>query len=262
MKFIVLTAFVAFNVYGLVRFFRPKRLPPPVLPLPRLYKKILADSFPYYRQLPVRLRGKFERRVMGFITAKKFISRDHQIKKVTPEMKVLIAASAVQLTFGLPYIELVHFNRILIYQDDYYSRISRRYHKGETNPMFGVIVLSWNNFTQGMFHTDGVNLGLHEMAHALHLENGIRNAEHSFLSNKALDRWEELALEKIAVIRQGNNRFLRDYGGVNYEEFFAVSVEAFFEKPEAFREHLPGLYQAMVDILLQDPLRLDDLHTK
>jgi Mlc titration factor MtfA (ptsG expression regulator) len=197
---------------------------------------------------------------MGFMTAKKFISRDRGLGKVTPEMKVLIAASAIQLTFGLPYIELVHFDKILIYGNDYYSRLSRRYHKGETNPMYGAIIFSWNNFMHGVFHADGINLGLHEMAHALRLENSIRNAEHSFLNNKALDRWEDLAAKKIVAIRMGNNRFLRDYGGANSEEFFAVSVEAFFEKPEAFRENLPELYQAMSDILLQDPLDLDRLH--
>ncbi|MFA0961501.1 zinc-dependent peptidase [Roseivirga sp. BDSF3-8] len=262
MKFLLISAAVLFGAYKLYYSLRPRHTAPAVFPLKPEYKRILAESFPYYQKLPSRLKGKFERRVMSFILRKRFISRSKQIPVVTSEMKVLIAASAVQLTFGLPYVELIHFYKILIYSNDYYSHISRRYHKGETNPMHGIIVFSWNNFSHGLFPHDGINLGLHEMAHALRLENSIRNGEHNFLDSRALSHWEKLAAKKIAVIQQGDNRFLRDYGGVNQEEFFAVSVEAFFEVPDAFLSNLPELYHAMVKLLKQDPLNLENLYLK
>ena len=43
---------------------------------------------------------------------------------------------------------------------------------------------------------------------------------------------------------------------MNYHEFWAVSVETFFENPVCMRLDLPDLYQAMVDLLRQDPLQM------
>jgi Mlc titration factor MtfA (ptsG expression regulator) len=49
---------------------------------------------------------------------------------------------------------------------------------------------------------------------------------------------------------------LGEYAAVNYHEFWAVSVETFFENPVCMRLDLPDLYQAMVDLLRQDPLQM------
>ena len=85
------------------------------------------------------------------------------------EMKTLIAASAIQITFGLPSVYFKRFYQILIYRDDYYSTITHHHHKGEVNTR-GFIVLSWKNPVMGYINnTDGRNLKLHEMAHALRL---------------------------------------------------------------------------------------------
>jgi hypothetical protein len=54
----------------------------------------------------------------------------------------------------------------------------------------------------------------------------------------------------------GNRNLLGEYAAVNYHEFWAVSVETFFENPVCLRQDLPDLYQAMVILLRQDPLQL------
>ncbi|MGC1243985.1 MAG: zinc-dependent peptidase, partial [Chryseosolibacter sp.] len=118
-----------------------------VLPVPQLYKDILQRYFRYYALLSPANKGKFERKVCNFLYSKRFIPRN--MAEVSIEAKVLIAASAVQLTFGLPNIYLRHFDKILVYPDAYYSSITQRYHKGEVNPRFGIIVLSWKNFVDG-----------------------------------------------------------------------------------------------------------------
>ena len=128
------------------------------------YKKILADYVDYYRNLDDRHRHIFEQRVARFMGMKEFIARGKGMD-VTPEMRVLISAVAIQLTFGLPRVYLTHFHRILIYPDSYYSTISQRYHHGEVNYR-GLIILSWKKFLEGWINRDdGTNLGLHEMAH-------------------------------------------------------------------------------------------------
>ena len=149
-----------------------------VMPFPRKSREVLNKYFPYYISLEPREKLHFERRVHQFMGLKSFIPRN--IEEVTLEMKTLISACAVQLTFGLPKIYLRHFSKILVYPDNYYSTINQTYHKGEVNPRFGIIVISWKSFVKGYVEKEGLNLGLHEMAHALHLENRIMNGEFDF----------------------------------------------------------------------------------
>lgn len=224
-------------------------------PLPKKYKLILKNHFPYYNKLELRKRKQFEKKVQYFIHIKEFIPR--HIDHVTDEMKVLISACAVQLTFGYPKVFLSHFKRILIYPDAYYSTINNTYHKGEVNPRLQAIVLSWKSFVHGYLdQVDGINLGLHEMAHALRLENMIFNEEVDFLDHKALDQWHDLAALEIDLIRAGNSRMFRDYAATDQDEFFSIAIENFFERPEDFRKLMPKLYEVLSQLLKQDPYKL------
>ncbi len=223
---------------------------PPIKPR---YKRVLEQYSDFYQMLPPKKKKLFEGRVQHFINIKEFIPR--RIQKVTEEMKALIAASAIQITFGLPKIYLSHFKRILIYPDDYYSTINKVYHKGEVNPRAKLIVLSWRHFVDGYIDkTDGINLGLHEMAHALRLENYIMNDEYQFFNESDLDLWNFLARKEIKAIRSGEVSMFREYGATDEEEFFAVVIENFFERPRMFSDYCPDLYYATVKLLNQNPL--------
>lgn len=209
---------------------------------------------PYYNALQLKQQKEFEKRVARFILQKSFIARGNGFE-VTLPMQVKIAASAVQLTFGLGPLYLSHFKAILIYPDKYYSTIYKRYHCGEVN-MRGLIVLSWSDFESGYHnYTDGFNLGLHEMAHALHLENAIRNNEYNFLDSQHLQVWNTVAhreMEKLRLVPVG---FLRRQACDDEHEFFAVCVESFFERPHDFRKVNPDVYEALSLVLQQDPAR-------
>jgi Mlc titration factor MtfA (ptsG expression regulator) len=169
-------------------------------------------------------------------------------------MKVMISACAAQLLLGFPELVLEHFERIIIHPDTYRSASSGRMHQGEVRPQSGVIMISWQDFLYGYAHTrDAHNVGLHEMAHALWFENKIENGEHNFLHPELLQDWIDHADAEIERIRSGKSRLLRSYAGTNQAEFFAVSVEYFFEQPKAFKEDLPELYATLSAMLRQDP---------
>lgn len=210
----------------------------------------LKNHSTYYRQLTLVKQNEFEKRVARFITLKKFISRSSTIE-VTEKMKVLISACAIQLAFGYPNIYFDHFRLILIYPDNYYSQITQQYHKGEVNSK-GIIVLSWSNFLLGYDDmTDGINLGIHEMAHALHLENFVYNSEYKFIDAQYLSAFNKLAEIEKEKILLDENSFLRKYGGTNMQEFFAVVVENFFERPLALKEYNSELFHQTARILNQ-----------
>lgn len=226
-----------------------------VLPVPPKLKAILQKYFRYYQQLSAQNKSKFERKVMDFVMSKRFIPRN--VDEVTIEAKVLIAASAVQLTFGLPRVYLQHFNKILVYPDDYYSSITKRFHKGEVNPRFGIIVLSWQSFVDGYITpNESVNLGLHEMAHALRLENIIRTEEYSFFDEEVLNQFDRMAKHFCENVVDWTTSFLRPYACTDEHEFFSVAVENFFERSHAFKAKLPDLYSMLSKLLNQDPIAL------
>ncbi|WP_246535408.1 zinc-dependent peptidase [Litoribacter ruber] len=226
--------------------------------LSREETKILEEYFPYYQQLPEGFQKEFRQRLALFICNKCFYARG-DLRGVTLEMKVLISATAVKLLFGFPkHILLRHFDKILIYPDRYLSTQTNKYHNGEVNPRYGVIVISWKSFMKGFaLPNDGVNLGIHEFAHALKIENQIKyNGEHSFLDKVWWKRYIELAAEEIQKVKEGGNSFFRLQASENIHEFFAVSVEAFFEKASEFKIYNPDLYESLVNLLHQDPIVL------
>lgn len=216
-------------------------------PLSNQRRKIL-QKFPYYKKLSHTKRLIFEKRVQRFISLKEFIPQE--MDEITQEMQVLISASAVQLTFGLPEVQLADFDKIYVYPTKYFSKVNRQYHTGEVNPR-GIIVLSWEAFKEGYKNpSDGYNLGLHEMAHALSLENRKSDYEEDIFDKEAFLNWQQVAEKEYR-----KKFYLRKYAFKDKEEFFPVCTEYFFERPDEFKKERPELYQALARLLNQDPAR-------
>ena len=74
-------------------------------------KEILSQHFSFYRSLPRKSRIIFVRRVERFIRLTQFVPRE--MSHVSDEMKVLISASAVQITFGYNDVLLDHFSKTI-----------------------------------------------------------------------------------------------------------------------------------------------------
>ena len=96
---------------------------------------------------------------------------------------------------------------------------------------------------------DGVNLGFHEMAHALQVENIIENDEHDFLDKRLLRQFKDVAEYEIKQHASGDLTFFRKSAYYNIHEFFAVSVESFFERPKELKSHSAELYRLIAGIL-------------
>jgi len=219
--------------------------------LGRAQREILAKYALHYQRLPASDQRHYEHKVSLFVNDKVWMGAGIVVAE---EMKVMISACAAQLLQGFPDVELMHFDRIVVYPDNYRSHRSGRMHQGEVRPMAGMIIISWDDFVHGYAQTrDAHNVGLHEMAHALWFENSIINGEDYFLEPGLLAQWLELATDEIARIREGRGELFRAYAGTNHAEFFAVVVEYFFERSSQFKEELPELYGTLSAMLRQDP---------
>ena len=217
------------------------------------YESLLLNKFPYYRRLSEKSRIKFLIRLDRFVRSKTFTGREGL--EVTDEMKALAGASAIQLTFGLDYYWLNRYEDIILFPDIFYNSRMGQYHKGETSEG-GRIVLSWKHFTEGYDNdSDKLNLGLHELAHALDLSRMANDTDQYF--REYYNKWCIVSKGEFENMKKSPS-FLRAYGGTNFREFFAVCVEHFFEAPDEFKKRLPDIYRHLTILLRQDPLLISD----
>jgi Mlc titration factor MtfA (ptsG expression regulator) len=213
------------------------------------YESYLSH-FPYYNRLSPYSKIKFMNRLIEFMLSKRWEGWEELV--ITEEIKVLVSASATQLTFGLEHYIFPHFHTIRIYPKAYYYKLTGQYFKGGTSES-GTISLSWKHFVEGYKDPfDKLNLGLHEWAHALKID---LSSEDDFDSRfiHYLENWEEISLNEFRKMHAGEPSFLRSYAGTNMHEFFAVCVEHFFEVPVEFNTHLPDIYRHLCLLLNQDP---------
>lgn len=212
-------------------------------------KSVLVSQFKFYSKLTTKHQRIFEHRVASFIKDKYFIGREGL--EVTEEMKVLISATAVMLTFGFRDFYIGLLNRIFIYPNEFYSIAREEYHKGEFNPKLKTLVLSWKDFRKGFenYH-DNINLGIHEFAHAIHL-NSIK--ERDISSTIFSDSFKELTdlLSNKEQLRKAliTSKYFREYAYTNQFEFLAVVIETFIESPDELKSQFPEVYDKTKQML-------------
>ena len=217
----------------------------------RALKQFFSSHFKYFNQLSDQEKDIFVIRAYKLLQKVRIIGR--QDFKVSTDIKLFVIAAYVQLTFGFKFYMLPKFRTILLYPDAYQNKITGKMHYGEVNPK-GIVVLSWKTLLKGHKITDdAINLGLHEMAHAL-MHTIIHSNDHEIGLDRYLRNIVNLSYEEMEKIKSSDNHLFRSYAGTNMYEFFAIAVENFFEKPVEFKKHLPQLYNYLVLLLKQDPV--------
>ncbi len=213
------------------------------------YSFIISGLFSYFNDLSQEKKNLFVSRVHHFKSQKKFHFIGLEEKD---DIAVLVSASAVQLTFGLDNYLLNHFQDIYILADAYHMDGDDELYVGHVSPEG--IYLSWKHFIYGYTNqNDNVNVAVHEMAHALLYNN--------FFAQYGIDTHFRMNYEKfstttgpiLADVITNRRSYLRSYAFSNLHEFWAVSVEAFFDNPSGLRNNMPELYGALCRVLNQDP---------
>lgn len=255
--FVVLAAMLLLRLYRVVESIYVDKYNKPLFLNAIIFKKeltnqqqsVLSNEFDFYNRLNKKEQDIFRHRLATFINKKEFISREGLV--VDEEMKTLISATAVMLTFGFRNYIIELIDKIIIYPTAYYSNLNETYHKGETNPQLKSIVFSWEDFKKG-YHIgdDNLNLGIHEFGHAIHL-NAFGKTDIS--SEIFRDGFNKLAsyLQDHKMVRDNliTSKYFRAYAYTNQFEFFAVLLENFIETPNEFKNKFPELYDYMKQML-------------
>lgn len=218
------------------------------------YHEWLRHHNQYYNSLSAKSQVIFLRRIIQFRQSKKF----HYHLSFENYIPVFISAAAVQITFGLKNFKLPSFSDIHVLSGEYYLGQRREPYIGHVK--HGSIFLAWDHFLYGYTdYADARNLGLHEMAHALTYEVFREQAEDVVEFKSRFNAFVRAAKPYYSALRLGKDLLLDNYAATNFDEFWAVSIETFFENPVAYREAMPEVYEKLCLLLNQDPLAFDKL---
>jgi len=209
---------------------------------------VLHNEFDFYKKLSPKQKVYFEHRVATFINKYAFYGKEGL--QVTDQMKVLIAATAIMLTFGMRNYLFTIINKIIIYPDVYYSNMNKAYHKGEFNPRMEAVVFSWKDFLEGYeISNDNLNLGLHEFSHVMHFQ-GLKNTDTSAtIFATAYQEIIEQVKRPMNYKRLIDSNYFRIYAYTNEFEFIAVILEHFFETPSQFKHEFPELFEKVKEMI-------------
>jgi len=241
-------------MFGLLRALRRRRLLK--RPFPADWLPHLERGVPFFGELPDPLRVRFLDLLKIFVWEKHFIGAGGM--EISDEVKVVIAATAVRLVMHLDLSYYDRLTEIVVYPGHF-----RRPDDDETVILgeahaWGTVVLSWDAVVQGLANTrDGQNTAMHEFAHVLDRADGAFDGTPELRSLSHYRPWAEVMSEhfvKLGKRRRAQRKALRSYGAQNEAEFFAVATEAFFERPDRLRQHVPDLYQELCRFYGCDPL--------
>ena len=253
-------------ILTLLRQRRRRRLR--VRPFPNKWLTLIQRHIVFFHRLSGSDRAELLGHIQVFLAEKRFEGCGGFT--ITDEVRVTIAAQACLLLLHRRTDYFPNLLTILVYPLSYMVEEKRQIGEhlweegtvgrlGETGRRMGSLVLSWGAVKHGAADpSDGKNVVLHEFAHQLDFENEAADGVPGLATREQQLAWAEVMRSEFASLRaadeSGVPSLLDTYGATDPVEFFAVSVEAFFEQPHALRAHHSKLYAELRNYFQQDPV--------
>ncbi len=236
-------------------------------PFPSAWKSIVARNVPIFRRLPPADQKELLGCVQIFLAEKHFEGCGGL--ELTDEIRVTIAAQACLLLLHRETDYYPELTSILVYPSAYIAHEDRYlgnniWEQGEdgrlghTGRRMGSLVLAWDEVKRDAADPpNGRNLVLHEFAHQLDFEDFQTDGAPALSTRKEYRAWARVMSREFEALQRaddaGTPTLLDTYGATNPAEFFAVTTEAFFERPRALRAKQPELYAELAHFYRQDP---------
>ncbi|MDD9921278.1 MAG: zinc-dependent peptidase [Boseongicola sp.] len=234
-------------------------------PLTDEERAMVVAEVPLLRRLPPELHRSLEGKINLFLDQIDFIGCNGL--EVTKAMRLSIAAQACLLIVNTDtwYKTL---RTILIYpgafkshQTQYSGYVVTEHETVRAGESWsrGPVVLSWADTALGAAnHRNGKNVVIHEFAHQIDDLSGHTDGAPILREGQSFAEWARVfttAYEThVADVERGRQTVIDAYGATNHEEFFAVSVELFFENPVALRNEEPDVYEQLAELFQLEPI--------
>jgi hypothetical protein len=214
---------------------------PPELPTP--LRHLINTAFPFYQKLSADEKTRFRQRMALYMHANEFMPQG--MDNVPVDVKGVVAASVVQLTFGLDDYLLNKFEHIVIYPHPFPSpQFPEKWHTSEIYEEDGVILFSAEQLMASFLQpVRFFNSGLYEYARVFR-----RCYPAVVFPSFGENDWE--ALQQVSGF---SKNVVEKWIGLPDPDAVAVAVVYFFVFPEKFRAVLPEAYQTLAGIFRQGP---------
>jgi hypothetical protein len=235
---------------------------------PKKWLTLIQRHVVFFHRLSASDRAELLGHIQVFLAEKRFEGCGGFA--ISDEVRVMIAAQACLLLLHRTTDYFPDLLTILVYPLTYMVDEKRQIGEhvweegsvgrlGETGRRMGSLVLSWDAVKHGAADpADGKNVVLHEFAHQLDFENHAVDGVPELATREQQLTWSEIMRSEFASLRAADETgiptLLDTYGATDPAEFFAVSVEAFFERPRALRGRHPKLYAELQRYFNQDPI--------
>ncbi len=188
--------------------------------------------------------------------------------ELTERMRVTIASRAALVGLGLGDDAFRHVKAVIVHPTTIVVRVPRPGPVpgtlddspiellGEAHDRQGPILLAWDAVRRDVRwgNRTGHDVVIHEFVHKLDLLDGLIDGTPPLAGGAQRDRWVEVSTREYRPLRAGRpDPLLRDYGGTDPGEFFAVAAEVFFTRPVTLAAEKPDLYEIYRDFFGQDP---------
>ncbi|MEO5697593.1 MAG: M90 family metallopeptidase [Burkholderiaceae bacterium] len=235
-------------------------------PFSAAWRDILRRRVPLVRELPAAQHLRLKKHIQVLLAEVPFVGCAGL--EVSDEMRVTIAAQAALLLLGRGG-SFGNLREVLVYPGHFVvprnaAGAGGVMHEGRDvlagqSWQRGQVIVAWDAVRDGAADPhDGANVVIHEFAHQLDQDTGAANGA-PYVGRGALQQaWARVMKEEFdalhARLARSEPGLIGTYAATSPAEFFAVTSELFFERPDALAAEHPALYEQLKRCYRLDPL--------
>ena len=235
-------------------------------PFPAAWRDIVRRRVPLVRELPPAQQLRLKKHVQVLLAEVPFVGCAGL--DVSDEMRVAIAAQAAFLLLGRGG-SFGNLREVLVYPGHFVvpraeSGAGGVVHEGRDvlagqSWQRGQVIVAWDAVQDGAAEPhDGANVVMHEFAHQLDQDTGAANGA-PYVGRGALQQaWARVMNQEFDALHArlacAEPSLIGPYAATSPAEFFAVTTEIFFERPDALAAERPALYEQLKRCYRLDPV--------
>jgi len=205
----------------------------------------------FYENLNHQEQKVFRQRMSAFLNETYVEAVGFELEELD---KLLVAASAVIPVFRFKEWSYNNLSGVIIYPEDFNENLGYADHHSDrmigglvgTGRFEKQMILSRTALYHGFKNdTDKLNTSIHEFVHLLDKIDGQTNGlPEAFLDKSYILPWMNLMHQEMEAINNDKSD-IRSYAATNQAEFFAVTSEYFFSRPQLMKRKHPELYNML-----------------
>ena len=235
-------------------------------PFPAAWRDIVRRRVPLVRELPPAQQLRLKKHIQVLLAEVPFVGCAGL--DVSDEMRVAIAAQAAFLLLGRGG-SFGNLREVLVYPGHFVvpraeSGAGGVVHEGRDvlagqSWQRGQVIVAWDAVQDGAAEPhDGANVVMHEFAHQLDQDTGAANGA-PYVGRGALQQaWARVMNQEFDALHArlacAEPSLIGPYAATSPAEFFAVTTEIFFERPDALAAERPALYEQLKRCYRLDPV--------